>query len=148
MLAFARIPTSATANKGNHIDEVKSRIVTSHRGHRDRSRHRNRPGYTLKSGAGCLTIGVHLSDDDPVPWHERVGGTDQARDESGDSVHRAFARNWPVAYADEMQVQAPNTVVFLHMILLNSDTRLSMSLGETAIISETGCGGSATHPPL
>ena len=30
-------------------------------------------------------------------------------------------------------------VFFLHMILLDSDTGLSMSLGETAIITETGC---------
>jgi hypothetical protein len=36
-------------------------------------------------------------------------------------------------------VQAPNTVVFQRMIPLDSDTGLSMSLGETAIISETGC---------
>lgn len=28
---------------------------------------------------------------------------------------------------------------FLHMILLDSDTGLSMSLGETAIITDTGC---------
>jgi Xaa-Pro dipeptidase len=30
-------------------------------------------------------------------------------------------------------------VFFLHMILFNSDTGLSMSLGETAIITEAGC---------
>jgi Xaa-Pro dipeptidase len=41
--------------------------------------------------------------------------------------------------AGEPQVLAPNMVLFLHMILLNSGTRLSMSLGETAIITETGC---------
>jgi hypothetical protein len=28
---------------------------------RDRSRDRNRPGYTLKTGSGCRTIGVHLT---------------------------------------------------------------------------------------
>jgi Xaa-Pro dipeptidase len=47
--------------------------------------------------------------------------------------------DWPMVYAGEPQVLAPNMVFFLHMILLNSDTRLSMSLGETAIITETGC---------
>jgi hypothetical protein len=36
-------------------------------------------------------------------------------------------------------VQAPNTAVFPRMIALDSDTGLSMSLGETAIVSETGC---------
>ena len=47
--------------------------------------------------------------------------------------------DWPMLYAGEPQVLAPNMVFFLHMILLNSDTGLSMSLGETAIITETGC---------
>jgi Xaa-Pro dipeptidase len=47
--------------------------------------------------------------------------------------------DWPMVYAGEPQVLAPNMVFFLHMILLNSDTGLSMSLGETAIVTETGC---------
>ena len=47
--------------------------------------------------------------------------------------------DWPMIYAGEPQVLAPNMVFFLHMILLDSDTGLSMCLGETAIITETGC---------
>jgi Xaa-Pro dipeptidase len=47
--------------------------------------------------------------------------------------------DWPMIYAGEPQVLAPNMVFFLHMILLNSDTGLSMSLGETSVITETGC---------
>jgi Xaa-Pro dipeptidase len=47
--------------------------------------------------------------------------------------------DWPMVYAGEPQVLAPNMVFFLHMILLNSDTGLSMSLGETAVITKTGC---------
>lgn len=47
--------------------------------------------------------------------------------------------DWPMVYAGEPQVLAPNMVFFLHMILLNSDTGLSMSLGETSVITETGC---------
>jgi Xaa-Pro dipeptidase len=47
--------------------------------------------------------------------------------------------DWPMVYAGEPQVLAPNMVFFLHMILLNSETGLSMSVGETAIVSETGC---------
>jgi Xaa-Pro dipeptidase len=47
--------------------------------------------------------------------------------------------DWPMIYAGEPQVLAPNMVFFLHMILLDSDTGLSMSLGETAVITETGC---------
>jgi Xaa-Pro dipeptidase len=47
--------------------------------------------------------------------------------------------DWPMVYAGEPRVLAPNMVFFLHMILLNSDTGLSMSLGETAIITESDC---------
>jgi Xaa-Pro dipeptidase len=47
--------------------------------------------------------------------------------------------DWPMIYAGEPQVLAPNMVFFLHMILLDSDTGLSMSLGETAVITATGC---------
>jgi Xaa-Pro dipeptidase len=47
--------------------------------------------------------------------------------------------DWPMVYAGEPQVLAPNMVFFLHMILLNSDTGLSMSLGETAVITEAAC---------
>ena len=47
--------------------------------------------------------------------------------------------DWPMVYAGEPQVLAPNMVFFLHMILLNSDTGLSMSLGETAVVTATGC---------
>jgi Xaa-Pro dipeptidase len=47
--------------------------------------------------------------------------------------------DWPMVYAGEPQALAPNMVFFLHMILLDSDTGLSMSLGETAVITETGC---------
>jgi len=54
--------------------------------------------------------------------------------------------DWPMLYAGEPQVLAPNMVFFLHMILLKSDTillksdtGLGMSLGETAIVTETGC---------
>jgi Xaa-Pro dipeptidase len=47
--------------------------------------------------------------------------------------------DWPMLYAGEPQVLAPNMVFFLHMILLDSDTGLSMSLGETTIVTESGC---------
>lgn len=54
--------------------------------------------------------------------------------------------DWPMLYAGEPQVLAPNMVFFLHMILLNSDTGFSMSLGETAIVTEDGC-EAISHAP-
>jgi Xaa-Pro dipeptidase len=47
--------------------------------------------------------------------------------------------DWPMIFAGEPQILAPNMVFFLHMILVNSDTGLSMSLGETALITGSGC---------
>jgi Xaa-Pro dipeptidase len=47
--------------------------------------------------------------------------------------------DWPMIFAGEPQLLAPNMVFFLHMILLNSDTGLSMSLGETVLITDKGC---------
>lgn len=54
--------------------------------------------------------------------------------------------DWPMVYAGEPQVLAPSMVFFLHMILLDSDTGLSMSLGETSIITDTGW-ELASHAP-
>src|SRR5207302_7655590 len=62
MLTFAHIPTGTTVNKAIDVDDSKSRGVAPATAHNDRSRHRNRRGYTLRSGSGCLTNGVHLTD--------------------------------------------------------------------------------------
>ena len=61
MLAFAHIPTGTTTNNGFDIDEVNGRFVEPVAPvHQDRSRRRDRQGYTLRSGSGCLTIGIRL----------------------------------------------------------------------------------------
>jgi hypothetical protein len=48
--------------------------------------------------------------------------------------------------AHHPQVLAPSMVFFLHVVLLNSRTGLSMSLGETSIITRTGR-EPVTHAP-
>jgi hypothetical protein len=65
MLAFAHIPTGATANKGFDIDEMKA----SHRGSRERSRHRNRPGLH-RHGSGCMGRGN--GEDNGKPDHSEA----------------------------------------------------------------------------
>jgi Xaa-Pro dipeptidase len=54
--------------------------------------------------------------------------------------------DWPMIYAGEPQILAPNMAFFLHMVLLDSDTGLSMSLGETVVVTETGC-EAVSHEP-
>jgi Xaa-Pro dipeptidase len=52
----------------------------------------------------------------------------------------------PMVYTGNTQVLAPGMVFFLHMILLNSRTGLTMSLGETSIITARGA-ERVTHAP-
>jgi len=54
--------------------------------------------------------------------------------------------DWPMFYTGNPQVLAPGMVFFMHMIVLNSDTGLSMSLGETSIVTERGS-ELVTHAP-
>ena len=54
--------------------------------------------------------------------------------------------DWPMVYTGNRQVLGAGMVFFLHMILLNSRTGLSMSLGETSILTERGS-ESVTHAP-
>ena len=61
MLAFAHIPTGTTTNNGFDIDEVNGRFVESVAPVTAIGADiRDRQGYTLRSGSGCLTIRVHL----------------------------------------------------------------------------------------
>ena len=52
----------------------------------------------------------------------------------------------PMIYAGNPQVLAPGMVFFIHMILLNSRTGLSMCLGETSIVTARGA-EAVTHAP-
>ena len=54
--------------------------------------------------------------------------------------------DWPMIWADHPQLLAPGMVFFIHIILLDDRTGLTMSLGETAIITEGAC-EPVTHAP-
>ena len=54
--------------------------------------------------------------------------------------------DWPMVYTGNPQILSPGMVFFLHMILLNSQTGLSMCLGETSIVTARGC-EAVTHAP-
>ena len=54
--------------------------------------------------------------------------------------------DWPMVYTGNPQVLAPGMVFFIHMILLNSRTGLSMCLGETSIVTARGA-SLVTHAP-
>ena len=73
-------------------------------------------------------------------------------DEAGLQPHRlnacgyalgtTFAPNWmdwPMFYHGNPVPAEPGMVFFLHMIVLNSDSGLAMTLGQTVEVTETGC---------
>lgn len=47
--------------------------------------------------------------------------------------------DWPMMWANNPQVIEPGMVFFMHMILLDDRTGVSMSLGETAIVTKGKC---------
>ena len=62
MLAFAHIPSGATANKEFQIDEVRGRVAAPPASAMTAIGAVSKPARLhLKSGSGCLTTGVHLT---------------------------------------------------------------------------------------
>lgn len=47
--------------------------------------------------------------------------------------------DWPMLWTGNRQIIEPGMVFFLHMILLDQDTGLSMCIGETAIVTDGAC---------
>jgi len=47
--------------------------------------------------------------------------------------------DWPMIYAGNPVVVEPNMVIFMHMILLDWDHHLAMSLGDTVAVTPDGC---------
>ena len=47
--------------------------------------------------------------------------------------------DWPMIYRDNPVVVQPNMVIFMHMILLDADNTLAMSVGDTVLTTPTGC---------
>ena len=47
--------------------------------------------------------------------------------------------DWPMIWKDHPDVLEPGMVFFMHMILLDGDTGLTISLGETAIVTDGSC---------
>jgi len=60
----------------------------------------------------------------------------------GYSLGATFApswMDWPMLYENNPVVIEKNHVFFMHMIIMHSKTQTAMNLGETYIVSETGC---------
>lgn len=47
--------------------------------------------------------------------------------------------DWPMVFRDNPVVVQPNMVIFMHMILLDWDRKLAMSVGDTVLTTAEGC---------
>lgn len=47
--------------------------------------------------------------------------------------------DWPMLYAKNEVIARPDMIFFLHMILMNSESGYSMTLGQTVRVTEAGC---------
>ena len=63
----------------------------------------------------------------------------------GDTLrHTKYLKNfimrmdWPMLYTANPYVITPGNVFFMHMILMDSDSKLAMNLGETYLVTENG----------
>ena len=59
----------------------------------------------------------------------------------GYSLGTTFSPNWmdwPMLYTGNPYVITPGNVFFMHMILMDSDSKLAMNLGETYLVTENG----------
>ena len=59
------------------------------------------------------------------------------------SLHGIYKMNtecmdWPMLYKGNPYVITPGNVFFMHMILMDSDSKLAMNLGETYLVTEDG----------
>ena len=46
--------------------------------------------------------------------------------------------DWPMLYTGNPVILKPGMVFFMHMILMDSENELAMSLGETYLLTENG----------
>jgi len=54
------------------------------------------------------------------------------------AVYAPCWMDWPMFFAGNPVTLAPGMVFFLHMILMDSDAGLAMTLGRTSLITERG----------
>ena len=72
---------------------------------------------------------------------EDLGYNKSRMNACGYSLGSTFSPNWmdwPMLYTDNPYIIKPGNVFFMHMILMDSDNKLAMNLGETYLVTENG----------
>ena len=53
-------------------------------------------------------------------------------------VAQRLCLDWPMLYTGNPYIITPGNVFFMHMILMDSDSKLAMNLGETYLVTDNG----------
>ena len=72
---------------------------------------------------------------------DNLGFSNARMNACGYSLGSTFSPNWmdwPMLYTGNPYVITPGNVFFMHMILMDSDSKLAMNLGETYLVTENG----------
>jgi len=72
---------------------------------------------------------------------DRLGYKKSRMNACGYSLGATFAPNWmdwPMLYTGNPVVLQPGMVFFMHMILMDSENKLAMNLGETYLVTNSG----------
>jgi Xaa-Pro dipeptidase len=99
---------------------------------------RLRPGYTVGE---VYAAHAHVFD--------RLGLGEHRLNACGYALGATYAPSWmewPMFYEGNPVVLAPDTVFFLHMILMDSETGTAMTLGRTSIVTEGVPEPLSAHP--
>ena len=98
----------------------------------------------LKAAQGACKPGATFGDvfDAHAKVYDDAGYREHRLNVCGYSLGALYPPTWmdyPAIFTGNPVVIQPNMVIFMHMILLDSDQGLSMSPGETVLVNETGC---------
>ncbi|MCH7997198.1 MAG: aminopeptidase P family protein [Chloroflexi bacterium] len=98
----------------------------------------------LKAAQGACKPGATFGDvfDAHAKVFDDAGFREHRLNACGYSLGALYPPTWmdyPMLFTGNPVVIQPNMVIFMHMILLDSDRGLTMSPGETVLVTETGC---------
>ena len=117
------------------------------------ARHRTLHGVAITAMAACqetLKPGVPLGAvfDAYARTCDDAGLRPHRLNATGYSLGATFPPNWmdwPMLYAGNPEPAVPGMVIFLHMILMDSDSGIAMCPGETVVVTEGGCEPLSRH---
>ncbi|MEE2599175.1 MAG: Xaa-Pro peptidase family protein [SAR324 cluster bacterium] len=116
--------------------------------------HRKMHGVCLEAMSACESVlrpGQSLGEvfDAYARTCDNYGMRNHRLNATGYSLGTTFSPNWmdwPMFYRGNPVIVEKNMVFFLHMILMDSDSGNAMCMGQTYVVSDSGCECLSRHP--